>query len=86
MSGSWRDVGVMQAFDGHPQPRRALADPHVVSVPEAAEPARHIVRTWPTTWPDGPSYRARSSWGGAGGSAWSSSGLPYMGPKTVLAQ
>lgn len=36
MSGSWRDVGVMQAFDGHPQPRRALADPHVVSVPEAA--------------------------------------------------
>ena len=36
MSGSWRHVGVMQAVDGHPQPRRALADPHVVSVPEAA--------------------------------------------------
>jgi excisionase family DNA binding protein len=38
MSGTWRAVEGTQVVDGHgPQPRRILADPLVVSVPEAAE-------------------------------------------------
>jgi excisionase family DNA binding protein len=37
VSGSWEEVRVTEVVDGYrPQPRRAMADPYVVSVPEAA--------------------------------------------------
>ncbi len=37
MSGTWREVRAQQVVEGRsPQPRRAMADPYVVSVPEAA--------------------------------------------------
>ena len=46
MSGTWREVRAQQVVEGRsPQPRRAMADPYVVSVPEAATLLGMSVRT-----------------------------------------
>ena len=49
MRGAWKEAGAKQVVDDHrPRARSILADPNVVSVPEAAE-LLGSARTSPTT-------------------------------------